>query len=182
MYNMDFDQLSEATLPFWNRKTRFKDFLKACIKPLKSLYLSFRGYAYNVLFELTYNGQVIYLEHMLNAVFNGGAPAYVSGAPSGIYIGPGSINEDSLYVFTKEETEDEDKWIFAKSETPPSGTTPVWIYTKEELELLDYDFSVMVPFSVGNVTTNTILHNQIAARVRLYLQAGKRFKILNYTP
>jgi hypothetical protein len=119
---------------------------------------------------------------MLNAIFNEGLPAFTDGDPTGIYIGPGSINTDSLFVFTKSEEEDEDKWIFEKSETPPIGTLPVWIYTKEELANLDYDFSIMVPISVGNVSTNSILRNQITAWVNKYCQSGKSFTILNYTP
>jgi hypothetical protein len=181
MYNIDWHQLSEASLPGFLRKTKFKDYLKACLKPFIYVYNIFIATRKKILFELRHTGQVIYLEHMLNAVFNYGLPAYTSGTPTGIYLGPGSVELDSQFIFTKIEIETEDKWVYEKTETPPDDHF-VWIYTKEELNNLDYDFSIYVPIAIGDVTTNQTLYNQIASWVNKYRQAGKRFKILNYTP
>jgi uncharacterized protein (DUF1919 family) len=181
MFNIDWSQFVTSLLPGWLRKTRFIDYLNAALKPFIMLFLIVKNYRIAVLFKLRYTSQVIYLEHMLNAVFNEGLPAFTSGSPTGIWLGPGSIDDISQFVFRKSETETEDKWLYRKSETPPDSNF-VWLYTKEEIANLQYDYTVNVPISLGDVTSNQILYNQIASWVNIYNQAGKRFKITNYTP
>jgi hypothetical protein len=122
------------------------------------------------------------MEHMLNAKFNQGAPAYTLGAPTGIWIGNGSITFNPPYAFTKPEGLTDERFVYAKSETPVEPTDVIWLYTREELELLNYDFTVNVPDALGDVNTNTELYFAIRAWVMYYRQAGKTFIIQNYTP
>lgn len=179
--NINWAALQKASIPGFLRAERTLDFLKAAVRPFTHLAAITTAFRNRILFRLRYNAQVIYLEHMLNAVFNSSLPAYTSGVPTGIYIGPGANDAEPFFVYRKGEIETEDKWLYNKTETPVDDKF-VWLYRNQEFSSLNYDFSIMVPIAVGNVSTNPILYNQIAAWVNLYNQAGKRFKIFNYTP
>lgn len=167
-------------LPQFMRKQRFLRFLKSGYAPLIWLYNQFLNYRNEQIFKLRYSGQVIYMEHMLNARFNNGAPAYVNGNPNGIYIGAGAITFNPPFIYQKQEAITEDLWLYNKSETPDHPDDVIWLYTKEELNNLNYDFTVNVPFSVGDISINHELLNAIRAWVNFYRQAGKSFIIINY--
>ena len=169
-------------LPRHHRKVRFIKYLRATYKPINYLYNEFFSYREESIFKLRYTGQVVYLEHMLNAKFNQGAPAYTSGAPTGIWIGSGSIDFDPPYLFKKEENLTDNRYLYDKTETPVEDSDLIWLYTKEELESLNYDFTVNVPDALGDVNTTTELYFAVRAWVNYYRQAGKSFIIQNYTP
>jgi hypothetical protein len=132
------------------------------------------------LFRLRYRVRVIYIEHMLNSLFNGGLPAYTAGVPTGIWIGPGQVIYDPTFIYRKSENIPIDKWVFKKSETVPPGVKTIRLYRRSEIQNLDWDYTINVPFSVGDVTTDIELFNQIKAWAMTKRPAGKTFKIINY--
>ena len=180
--NVSWIGIIHHALPQFMRKQKLIRFLKSAYSGLIWLYDKFILFRAEVLFRLRYTGQVIYLEHMLNAKFNQGAPAYTDGLPTGIWIGPGSITFNPPYVFTKPEALTDNRFVYDKSETPVEPSDVIWLYTREELELLNFDFTVNVPDALGDVNTNTELFYAIRAWVNYYKQAGKTFIIQNYTP
>jgi hypothetical protein len=113
-------------------------------------------------------------------VFNGGLPAFTDGVPTGIYLDEGEIDDVSTYVFDEAEDVEELHWVFDDSESFPEEDEFIWVFDQIELDNLEYDYSVFVPFSVGDVLSSTVLYNRIAAWLMIYNPAGKRFKIFNY--
>lgn len=166
-------------LPQFLRKQKLVRYLKSAFVSLIWIYDNFLFYRSESIFRLRYSGQVVYLEHMLNARFNNGEPAYIAGVPNGIYIGAGAITFDPFYIYQASENMDEDNWLWDESEAPATEDK-IWLYSTEEIENQSYDFTVFVPIAVGDITTNLELYHAIRAWVYYYRQAGKQFIIVNY--
>jgi hypothetical protein len=185
MFNVDFIQLANSWLPWFIRKPKMKAWIIVLLKPLIWLYLIFYAVRKRILFKLYHNGQVIYIEHLLNAVFNNNAPAYIDGIPNGIYIGDGQIFENRPYIYAKSENSEEENRVMAKSESEPDITEypPIILYTKSEFSLMNWDFSINVPIAIGDVGTfpnYTQLGQLIQAWANIYLPAGSTYRINNY--
>lgn len=185
MFNLNFYQLVVSWMPWFLRKPKFIDYLKSLISPLVYLYQTFYNYRNLTKFKLIHNGQVIYLEHCLNAVFNQNLPAYTDSIATGIFIGPGQTTEDRPYIFSKLETSTEENRVWDKTETEASAVTypPIILYRREEFALANYDFTINVPNSVGDVgefPNYTQLGLLIQSWANIYLQAGVTYRIINY--
>jgi hypothetical protein len=167
-------------LPNFLRKEKFIRYMRSAFTPLMWLYVRFLEKRNLEVFKMRYTGQVISLEHMLNARFNNGLPAYTNGAPTGIFIGAGAITFNPPFIYKKSEGITEDLWLYNKTETVSDPNDIIWLYTKQELNNLNYDFTVNVPFSVGDVTINQELFFAIRAWVNFYRQAGQNYIIINY--
>lgn len=184
MFNINWASVAVSLIIYFLRFAGLIDWFKAAIKPSVDFWQQIQDYRIIVMFKLHHNGQVIYVEHLLNSLFNDDLPAYTEYIPTGIYIGPGSIDYNPSFIFKKDiEINSDPKYVFTKLETQ---TAPVIVlYTKEELENLTYDFTINVPSSLGSVGEHPIYNTygqKIKAWSNLYVQAGKRFKILNYIP
>lgn len=181
MFNISWPQVAISLIIWFLRKISLNDWFKAAIKPSILFWETILEYRLTTIFKLQHSGQVIYLEHLLNAIYNNDLPAYTDNIPTGIYIGLGSIEYNPAFLFRITEVNEDKHWLFRKSETP---TAPrIILYRKSELENLQYDFTINIPTALGDVGTHPDYSNfglQIKAWVQLYAQAGKRFKIVNF--
>lgn len=129
------------------------------LKPLKTLYTTFKNYRDEVLIKINHTGQVIYLEKILNDEFHP--------IGRGIFITDSDDDrlDDYLYNYDEGQTA-----IYLYNEDEPD---PVEIKNQAEYDGL-IDFKVMIPH-ILNVTLT-----EVKALVERYRQAGKRYNIQTY--
>ena len=164
MFNVDFNNIVELLLPPFLRKTKIIAWLKALVKPLIDLYTTFMAYRQSVIYLLSFTGQVIYLEKLLNDTYNNGT--------SGIIIVDGNTL-DFPYLFNKSEGV-VDIYLYNLSE----NEDPFYLYNKSEFGT-QIDFIVKVPallYSQLQLNNNQGLNN-MTALITKYKLAGKRFII-----
>lgn len=184
IYNIDFYKLVKNLLPqflqkkgvlswvdtsnfFWvtsdgqawntGEATRHLQWLKSLVAPLFSLNAIFGVYVDEVRAQLYMTGQVIYMEHYLNDIFDNNARR--------IYIEDGDASLP-LIMYNKDETDS--FTIYNKSE----NQTDSILLNRSDLEN-QVDFKIKIPWE--NIPT--IEKNKMAAHVNKYKIAGKRFSI-----
>jgi hypothetical protein len=132
--------------------------LRALMAPMESLNAIFAAYVDDVRYRLSITGQVIYLEHYLNDLYDP--------LDRRIYISDGSPL--LLFLFNKADGQDAFV-IYNKSESQ----TPVYLPNKEDTEN-NVDFIINIPY---NSTTTPILLDKIRASTNVYKPAGRRYRI-----
>lgn len=165
MFSILFNLLIDRLLPWFLFKPKTKDWLYSLVKPLKELHETFKDYRDNVIYALSFTGQVIYLEHLLNDKFDN--------SNRGIWIDT-LDNFNYQFIFNKIEAAPK-RYFFNKSEGQPAQ----YIFNKSEYQSQN-DFIINVPIAVGDVVADATLRSEIIAQVNVYRQAGKRFNIINY--
>jgi hypothetical protein len=159
MYSLDIYDIITSILPRFLRKTRQIAWHLALLKPLEKLNWKLDLSISNIRYRLNLNGQIIYLEHYLNDLYDP--------LNRGIYISDGApIFEPTL--FNKDEKALN---IQVRNKSEPQQT--VYLFNRSEYNT-QYDFIVNVPNQI-NLTTQ--LSNQIKASVNRYRIAGTRFKV-----
>jgi hypothetical protein len=155
-FNIDHNQLPEQLTPSEEKTPEGLSFVKALLKPIKTLYERFSFERKATLYKLTFSLQVIYLEKLLNDQFNNGLPAYTNGAPTGIYIGKPLSNKRAPVLRRKDEMRPKTLALWRKSDPffNPAIHKKIVLRKKEEFQS-NLKFIVYVPFSVFNVTTDT---------------------------
>lgn len=144
-------------LPSFLRGQRTKDYMKALLKPLQDFNDSFVIYVNNTFYLTSFTGQVIYLEHILNDLYDDPLRR--------IYITDGIIIPLPPYIYNK--IEERPRFVYNKAEASPNKT---YLHNKIEYQT-SYDFVVNVPVGILTVALET----KIKATVRRYKLAGKRF-------
>lgn len=159
MYNVDFDRLVRLNLPEWKRKPIMLGFIYTLIKGCKDIHVQLMSLRNNTSRFLNFNGQTIYLEHILNEEFD----------PNGwgVYI-DNVIDRSFTFIYNKSEGRDP-FYIYNKSE----GKPPRYIYNKIEY-LSTVDFIVYVPLAV------VFDIDQMTALVNKYRYASRTFQIITY--
>jgi len=167
MFNIDFNNIIQLLLPPFLRKIKIIEWLKALVKPLIDLYAIFFQYRTDTLYSLSFTGQVIYLEKLLNDTYNNGSP--------GIYITDGSFILKT-YLYHKSEGGAK-TYLFHKSE----NAAKTYLFHKSEYTIT-YDFVVMVPAAIYSILqqNNNQGLNKMKALINLYKIAGKRYTIQSY--
>jgi hypothetical protein len=138
--------------------SRHLDWLKALMEPLADLNLTFRTWLADVRYAMYMTGQVVYMEHYLNDIYDNSLRR--------IYIDDGNAGTP-FFLYNKED-----------------GSLNEYIYNKSELETApvlynqaDYagqvDFIVVIPWANIPSADETIM----SARIKKYKLAGKRFEI-----
>jgi len=156
MITIDLFYLMEMILPPLIRQQFAIAYMTAVFSPLNTLQTAFYDFYSEKKYELTWNGQVIMLEHLLNDQFDN--------IDRGIYID--DAGQTALqYWFTNSES-NEDTFIFTNSE----AEDPYYLFTTSEYEA-DVDFTVYVPSAV------TFDENLMRFYINKYRCAGKRFNI-----
>ena len=134
-YDINWGSLIYYLLPVRLRNTKQIRWLGTLLNPVYDTYVQFYQDRTNNLYELAHNSQVVYLQGILNEIFDGGT--------GGINIVDGAI-ADPLYVFLDAETEP--LWLGLTGEV---GSTlypdPQWLFTDAETSVTGYQFIVMVP-------------------------------------
>lgn len=133
MIIIDFLVLIDFIIPPVQREDWLLEYIKSAFKPLDTLKQQFYIFYEKQKYELTFNGQVIYLEHVLNDQFDN--------IDRGIYITDATLIQ-SKYIFTDIEN-NEETFLYMESE----GEPPYNIYTNQEY-IDDVDFIVNIPSAV----------------------------------
>lgn len=139
------------------RKPRIVDFIYAASKPLRDVVLLFNALRDNTRYELQFNGQVIYLEHVLNDLFD---PVNRE-----IYI-TDDANIEYTYIYLNGESGTNQPYIYLNSETP---TNQAYLATSAE-QLSQYHFIVNIPATVVDLYG-------LRAIIDKYKLAGRRYSI-----
>ena len=160
-YVILFANFVNGIVPYDLWKPRMIAWVNSLIAPLQLLNGDFQSFVSSVRYKMYLTGQVIYLEHYLNDLFDA--------SERRIYI---SDSLPALAPFLYNKVDGEHLTIYNKSE----GQAPVYLYTKEDLSGQN-DFIINVP-AVIPVTAN--LEKQIEAAVERYKQAGARYLIQNF--
>lgn len=139
--------------------TRHLDWLRSLMAPLQSLNAQFVAYTEDVRYRLNLTGQVIYLEHYLNDLYDN--------VERRIYITDGDAILP-VFVYNKSELQEPVK-IYNKSELQE----PIYLTNKEEYDG-NVDFIINIPY---DTTTTPILLDKIKASTNIYKPAGRRYRI-----
>ena len=156
MIVIDLYYLMEILLPPFLRGINMMSLLIAALKPLVEVQQNFYQFFGDKKYELSFNGQVIYLEHILNDQFDSTLRRiYIDDAEQSptVYLFNESEDNEETYLFNNSESV-EDLYLFNSSVT----------YT-------DFDFIVFVP--IGLIYDENLMKYYI----NKYRCAGKRFKI-----
>lgn len=158
MVNFSVTYLLQLVLPPILRKPTSLAFLEAVAEPFETLQSNLYGNHEHTKELLKFNGQVCYLEHVLNDNFDFSSRQ--------IYIGDGNVNP-LTYVFDESEP-NEDLILFNQSE----GGTPPYLYNLSEIAI-EVDFIVFYPGSIVPFDEN--LMRSIIDRYRC---ASKRYLLI----
>lgn len=136
--------------------------LGVLVTPIQSLHSQFLSLISSTRYRMQITGQVVYLEHYLNDLFDANERRiYISDAAP--ILAP--------FVFQKIENQPEN-YIYQKSENADL------FYLRVRSDFGDSnDFIINVPSAI---TLTEELQNKIKAATNLYKQAGSRFAIENY--
>lgn len=157
MIFFDSNIVIEQLLPINRRRFRNIAFLKFLSKPIRTLITDFTNFYVKKRYDLAFNGQVVYLEHVLNDFFDE--------VDRGIYISDSPEAAESNYLFNEVEG-NEETYLFNVSELQ----SPLYLYNQQELTFWP-DFIVNVPAAVS------FNNNQMTALINRYKLAGKNYII-----
>jgi hypothetical protein len=158
MHNINFFHIVKDYLSELFEKPKHLNFLKAFVKPLSSTNQNFINFKNDIIYKISFTGQVIYLERLLNNKFDPVNRA--------IFIRDGNTL-DRIYL----------RQIVEKR--PPlylrrkSESKPIYLRRKSEYDAL-YDFIVCIPTTIS--LTNA-LKAQMSAEIDFYRQAGMTYQI-----
>lgn len=132
------------------------DFVRAALSPLNVKRNEFYSFFDSIKYDLTFNGQVIMLEHLLNDKFDN--------EERRIYI-EDAIQIPELLLYNISEN-NELKYIYNKLESKPA----TYLYNKLEYDN-EFDFTVFVPSDISDylIEMNFLLNK--------YKLAGTRYQI-----
>ena len=164
MYSIDFLKLIKFNLPAFLWKTVALAWLTLLLSEVKSLYNTFISYKAALIYDTAHSSQVIYLEHILNDIFDRTLRR--------VHISDGDAAPAEMFMYNQDE--DNPKYIYNSSETSAPN---VYIYNKSEGNGTNgySDFKVMVPQSL------TFDMNYMKAMVLKYKILGPTFIIQTYT-
>lgn len=70
IYDIDFRELANLLTPPMLRRRRHIDWIETLLKPLEQVNFSLKKYRKDAIYKVTHNGQVVYLEKVLNDSFD----------------------------------------------------------------------------------------------------------------
>ena len=154
-YNINISTMCEMLIPRVLRKPRIKAFIKSIIAPIQTLNDQFNTWSLSVRRKLSYNSQVIYLEKLLNDIFDNTSRR--------IYVQTTNQSID-LELYNTEEGIVK-QYISNASESSES----IYIFNNDEV--ISYDFIVYIPLDI--ITQST----RVSGFVNSLKLAGIRFEI-----
>lgn len=164
-FGVKLKELVVGLIPLKIRGDRFTEWIGALVEPIQTINDTFAAMVAAIRYELQFNGQVIYLEHILNDQFDVGG--------RNIYIDDPDQYIDDNYLYNKIEDQD-DLTIYNKAEGGPD----LYLYTLAETAAND-DFIVFVPDTIG---FDAAMQVQMSVIIDRYRHAGKRYSFETYTP
>lgn len=160
-YSLNILQLIGRLIPAHLRTASMWAWMYALAYPLEYLYDLLIAFVSKTNLEASITGQVIYLEHILNHVFDA--------VNERIYISDGDGLGETYHYFESEEVEG--VYLYNEAESDPS---PTYYYNQAENNASDTDFIVNVP---SVLVYDSVLMNYYINRYRL---AGKRYEIQTF--
>lgn len=134
--------------------------------PIVNLYASKQKWRAQTRYNLQHNGQVIYLEKVLNEYFEIAAYNHQDHQNTKeIYIGPGE-RLNPTYIYITPELQPVPLYTTAE-------TTPLYIYTQAEIEAFYADFIVWVPASL------LFIEDEMRAKIDYFIDT-RYYKIKTY--
>ena|SRR5437868_11020656 len=155
IYDINFKKLVTWLVPERIAKATTISWLLALVSPVFTVWLSFKKYRTQKLYELYITPQVCYLERLLNDKYDYVQRRIVIDDP---------IERFPTYIF--KEAELKPVAVFKKSENHP-----IWIYTEGEAGALQDDFIILVPKLLK------FSENEMMQLVKGYRLAGMKAKI-----
>ena len=157
MINIDIDVRNEANLPISKRKFLNIAWLKFLSKPIRRILDEYYTHRKTNELLIHMNGQVIYIEHILNHYFDP--------INKGIYITDSAQVEEGVVLYNDAE-DNEETYLYNDAE----NADETYFFNQEELQNWA-DFIVNIPSSV------TYNEQQLRALVNRYKIAGKNYII-----
>lgn len=165
IYTIHFRELVNILTPPFLRKIRYVDFLEALLKPLEEINYSLKVARKDAIYKVTHNGQVVYLEAVLNDSYDQSLRR--------IYIDDFPIF-DPLYIYP--EADERPVYIYADSEE-----NPVYLYPEGSgYQGAPFDFVVHVPVEYRplNAFELELFLTQMRGLINYYKLASKRYTIV----
>ncbi|MBI1837793.1 MAG: hypothetical protein HYR91_11075 [Flavobacteriia bacterium] len=134
MINIDLLYLYNILIPIDLRKDVIIAFIEVIHSTMNLIFISFYNFFDSVKYDLSFNGQVISLEELLNNKYDP--------ITRGIYIDD-TLDQQNTYLYNKNE-ENEHTYLFNKEEIDFEHT---YLFNKEELDSI-MDFTIFIPSSV----------------------------------
>lgn len=162
--NLDFKKVFIDFVAVKIRREKMTAWVEALLSPLQSLHDQFVLWHTKIRYDLSFTGQQVYLEHLLNDVYDDNSRRIYIDDPSGTVI-------FSNFIFNKIEAQPA-KYIYNKSEAQPSS----FVYNKSEASVSTDDFIVYVP---STIFTNPV---EIAMKqlIDKYRAAGKKYSFQTF--
>jgi len=170
-----FDSIIADNLRSDFKKPKFLALLECYLKPIFELYQIFSSYQILMLDKISHNGQIIYLQHRLNQLFNIPDPLSLSAAV--IYI-QDVANIENVYVANDDEGYD--PIYIGNSAEAISYDDEIYVGNDDEYQT-QVDFYVMVPNTIYLQLLDNSSQglNNMKAVINYYKIAGKRYQILS---
>ena len=196
--NVNWTDLVQRLLPRWWRKPVMTAWLEVMLSQVRALHTAFLAYRTRVLYEMSLNGQTIYLELGLNDRFDPitrGIYIETIDDPTQLYLYRKVEDRPPLYIYPRWTAtrfffvgafaiHEGNVWrcTVAGSGVEPGESSPSWEFHKEfDLylrrkgeSLQGVDFIVWVPLEL------VYDEFELRALVNRYKQAGKRYIIQTY--
>lgn len=199
MFNLNINWLKiiKEQVPFLLRTPRRINWIKAMIAPFNQIYQEFLVQYQVYIYKIGFNGQIIYLEYILNRKFSpvsggifisDGVPVPKTFLYQSIELKPPRYmynNWDAVtnYLVGHYAVKNNKVWKALANNTNslPTVGNPDWAYHKEIEYLrtaaefnIQYDFIVNIP--------SALVFNMVSLRgiIDYYRLAGKRYKIVYY--
>lgn len=156
-YIVSFSLYCLSFLPWFLQRRKTEKYVQSLLNPLQVFNNEFVVYVKDTVYLTSFTGQVIYLEHILNDLYDS--------IDRSIFISDGNQLPLPPYIYNKIEARP--RFVYNKAEASLNKT-----YLHNKLEYaLTYDFIVNTPVVIS------ALDLQVSGIVRRYKIAGKRFTI-----
>ncbi len=152
---IDFNNLINKLLPISKRKPKTTAFLYLLLHPVKAVNILFNQFKTDTNYKLIFNGQIIYLEHYLNDLYDN--------TQRRIYI-QDTANATFNYIYNRVELQ-QTLNIYNASEN-----VPVYLINNNEA-VEQIDFIVFIPSSIS------FNEKVVREQIDYYKAAGKKYKI-----
>jgi len=155
---------------FWStggNESRHLDWIKSFLSPLQTLNKLFKAYTDDIMYHLYLTGQVIYLEHYLNDLFDA--------EQRRIYISDGALVLPP-YLYTKDDYSRHNNIPILYLYNKADGEAPFYLYNKVAYDVQE-EFIINVP---SDLPITSYLENRIRAATNKYKQAGAIYSIVNF--
>lgn len=152
----------KSLIPTKIRNQKQVSWLESLLQPLQSINFQFHLYGKKTRYDLSFNGQVVYLEHVLNDAYDT--------VLRRIYIKDSTlIAFNNFHIYYIAENQPTTEYVYFDSENVAEP------YILAEADVIDYvEFEVWIP---QNILTNLTIP-YINSLINKYKIAGKRYKLI----